>query len=114
MTWNDFRINCRDGPGGAHSWKSKADTYDAGGTSSTGEWTYVKGPSPVSQPGTYGLPPAAEDYPNVVSFPGTRWGPAYWSRGGYFWLFGGQGYDSTTSSGGIGLMNDLWRYLPYP
>jgi hypothetical protein len=31
-----------------------------------------------------------------------------------FWMFGGEGYDSTTTSGGIGLLNDLWRYLPYP
>jgi hypothetical protein len=29
-------------------------------------------------------------------------------------MFGGEGYDSTTASGGIGMLNDLWRYLPFP
>jgi hypothetical protein len=32
---------------------------------------------------------------------------------GELWLFGGQGYDSTSSNGN-GYLNDLWRYLPYP
>jgi hypothetical protein len=29
------------------------------------------------------------------------------------WIFGGQGYDSTSSTG-QGYLNDMWRYLPYP
>jgi hypothetical protein len=32
---------------------------------------------------------------------------------GELWLFGGQGYDSTSTTGN-GYLNDLWRYLPYP
>jgi hypothetical protein len=28
------------------------------------------------------------------------------------WLFGGLGYDSTSTTGN-GWLNDLWRYLPY-
>ena len=82
---------------------------------SGGQWTWVKGPDSVSQPGTYGLTPGQIDYPHVVNFPGTRVFPAYWPNvNGYLWMMGGEGYDSTTSSGGIGLLNDLWRYLPYP
>jgi hypothetical protein len=30
-----------------------------------------------------------------------------------FWLFGGAGYDSTSTTGN-GYLNDMWRYLPYP
>jgi hypothetical protein len=82
---------------------------------SSGQWTWVKGPNSVSQPGTYGFTPGQVDYPHVVNYPGTRAFPGYWvDLNGYFWLFGGEGYDSTTTSGGIGLLNDLWRYLPYP
>lgn len=82
---------------------------------SNDQWTWVKGPNSVSQPGTYGPAPSQFDYPHVVNYPGTRAFPGYWvDQNGYLWLFGGEGYDSTTSSGGIGLLNDLWRYLPYP
>lgn len=82
---------------------------------SGGQWTWIKGPDSVSQPGTYGLAPAQVDYPHVVNYPGTRAFPAYWvDLNGYFWMMGGEGYDSTTTSGGIGMLNNLWRYLPYP
>jgi hypothetical protein len=82
---------------------------------SGGQWTWVKGPNSVSQPGTYGLTPGQIDYPHVVNYPGTRSFPAYWvDLNGYFWMFGGEGYDSTTTSNGLGSLNDLWRYLPYP
>jgi N-acetylneuraminic acid mutarotase len=81
---------------------------------SAGQWTWVKGPNSTDIPGTYGLVPSAVDYPHVVNFPGARWAPGYWTYNGEFFMFGGEGFDSTTTSGGIGLMNDLWRYLPYP
>jgi hypothetical protein len=69
----------------------------------------------VSRPGVYGLTPGEVDYPHVINYPGTRWGAGYWvNLNGEFFMFGGEGYDSTTSSGGIGLLNDLWRYLPFP
>jgi hypothetical protein len=30
-------------------------------------------------------------------------------------MFGGEGFDATGSNGsGFRLLNDLWRYLPYP
>jgi hypothetical protein len=30
-------------------------------------------------------------------------------------MFGGEGFDATGSTGkGYSLLNDLWRYLPYP
>jgi hypothetical protein len=32
---------------------------------------------------------------------------------GQLWLFGGEGYDSSSTNGN-GYLNDLWRYLPYP
>jgi len=82
---------------------------------SGGQWTWQKGPSSVSQPGVYGLAPGQIIYPHVVNYPGTRWAPGYWvTSNDELWMFGGEGYDSTTASGGIGLLNDLWRYLPYP
>jgi Galactose oxidase, central domain len=83
---------------------------------SAGQWTWVKGPNSVSQVGAYGLTPAQQDFPHVVNYPGSRFFPAYWNdrANGYFWMLGGEGFDSTTTSGGIGLMNDLWRYLPFP
>ena len=31
---------------------------------------------------------------------------------GELWLFGGEGYDSTSTTGN-GYLNDMWRYLPY-
>jgi len=46
--------------------------------------------------------------PTTASFPGARWGAAYYSDTvGNMWMFGGQGYDST---GNVGLLNDLWKY----
>jgi N-acetylneuraminic acid mutarotase len=42
--------------------------------------------------------------------PGARQGAASWTdNAGNFWLFGGQGNDST---GAFGLLGDLWRYAP--
>jgi hypothetical protein len=80
-----------------------------------GQWTWVKGPSSVSQPGVYGLTPGNFMYPHYTSNPGTRWGSGYWTdQSGQFWMFGGEGFDSTATSGGTGSLNDLWRYLPYP
>jgi hypothetical protein len=82
---------------------------------SGGQWTWVKGPNSVSRPGVYGLTPGEVDYPHVINYPGTRWGAGYWvNLNGEFFMFGGEGYDSTTASGGIGMLNDLWRYLPFP
>lgn len=85
------------------------------------QWVWVKGPNVVSQPGNYGLAPDPSVWPRVTNVPGTRWAPAYWTTtpaqtgDQQFWMFGGEGFDSTGSTGkGFSLLNDLWRYLPYP
>lgn len=84
------------------------------------QWTWIKGPNSVSQPGIYGKPPDPVVWPNVNSNPGTRWSPSYWTTkhpfyGYQFWMFGGEGCDATCSTGkGYSLLNDLWRYVPYP
>ncbi len=84
----------------------------------SGQWTWVRGPNAVSQPGDYGIPPNTVVWPHVTNDPGSRWGGSYWTTidpfGNYeFWMFGGEGFDSTTGPGD-GLLNDLWRYLPFP
>lgn len=78
------------------------------------QWTWVKGPDTNSNAGVYG----SSSVPYVVDNPGGRWGAGYWvtfdsNNQNLLWIFGGQGYDSTTTSGN-GWLNDLWRYLPYP
>jgi hypothetical protein len=86
-----------------------------------GQWTWIKGPDAVSQPGIYGRQADPAVWPHVTSNPGTRWGPAYWTTTPaqtgeqQFWMFGGEGFDATGSAGtGFRLLDDLWRYLPYP
>jgi hypothetical protein len=89
-------------------------------TIAVGQWTWIKGPDAVSQPGIYGLQADPAVWPHVTSDPGTRWAPAYWTTTPLpgeveFWIFGGEGFDATGSNGsGFRLLNDLWRYLPYP
>lgn len=80
-------------------------------TSST--WTWVKGSNTGNQNGTYGS--LTRPYAPYVNWtPGGRNGATHWvDNSGQLWLFGGQGYDSTSTSGN-GFLNDLWRYLPYP
>jgi hypothetical protein len=79
-----------------------------------GQWIWVKGPASVNQAGTYGLAPGLTIFPFVGNFPGSRFAPAYWvDTKNQFWMFGGEGYDSAGTNGN-GLLNDLWRYLPYP
>jgi hypothetical protein len=86
------------------------------------QWTWIKGPNAVSQIGIYGKPSDPTVWPHVTNNPGTRWAPSYWTttaaQNGQeqtFWMFGGEGFDATGSNGnGFRLLNDLWRYLPYP
>jgi hypothetical protein len=80
---------------------------------SEGEWTWMSGSKMQGQIGTYGtLGTAAAD--NV---PGSRTAPVTWTdASGNFWLFGGEGNDSTatplcvTHPGDPCLLNDLWEY----
>jgi galactose oxidase-like protein len=78
------------------------------------QWTWVKGSNNNSQSGTYG----SASVPFYLDGPGSRWGSGYWitfdvANQNQLWFFGGQGYDSSAGSGN-GLLNDLWRFLPYP
>ncbi len=103
-------------------WMFGGQGYDSTGNGSlsdlwefkAGQWIWVKGPSSVSQAGNYGIPANPTVWPHVTNNPGSRWGAAYWTDPfGEFWIFGGEGFDSTSGSG-TGLLNDLWRYLPFP
>jgi len=87
-----------------------------------GQWTWIKGPNAVSQPGIYGVPSDPTVWPHVTNNPGTRWAPSYWTTTPaqtpqlpeqQFWMFGGEGFDAK-GPGVHSLLNDLWRYLPYP
>ncbi len=111
-----------DASGHARLWLFGGQGYDATANGSLGDlwiftggqWTWIKGPSSVDQDGVYGLTPSPTTWPNVNNFPGTRWGAGYWIDGsGQLWIFGGEGFGASSTNGN-GLLNDLWRYLPYP
>lgn len=78
-----------------------------------GTWAWVKGSNTGSQNGNYG----PETIPYLTYYlwtPGGRSAGTHWvDQNQQFWLFGGEGYDSTSSTGD-GYLNDMWRYLPYP
>ena len=104
-------------------WEFTLDTTtDAGNPAkiALNQWVWLRGPSAVSQPGVYGLAPNPAVWPHVTNNPGTRWGASYWTTSAsqtseqQFWMFGGEGFDATGSTGkGFQLLNDLWRYVPY-
>jgi Kelch motif/Galactose oxidase, central domain len=104
-------------------WLFGGEGYDATGNGSLsdlweykgGQWIWVKGPSAVSQGGIYGLAPGPIIYPYVGNGPGSRFAPGYWidTVRNQFWMFGGEGFDSAGTNGN-GLLDDLWRYVPYP
>jgi hypothetical protein len=85
--------------------------YTPSATGDTGQWTWMggstTGPQPYSgQPGVYGTLGVAAP----TNVPGGRFSPTSWTDAtGNFWLFGGQGYDST---GAQGYLDDLWEYTP--
>lgn len=69
-----------------------------------GQWTWVAGPSAYGQPGIYGTQGTAA----AANVPGARIAAAAWTdASGNFWLYGGNGYDST---GAHGAMSDLWEF----
>jgi hypothetical protein len=89
-----------------------------------GTWTWVKGSNTGSPNGVYG-----DELWNYHTYniwtPGGRSNPTYWVQQvknplytypiypfTQLWIFGGEGYDSTSTTGN-GYLNDLWRYLPY-
>jgi N-acetylneuraminic acid mutarotase len=73
-------------------------------------WTWVSGSSTGNATGVYGTLGAA----SATNTPGARNGPVSWIDGsGNLWLFGGDGFDSTGTGGGIGTsLNDLWMFSP--
>jgi N-acetylneuraminic acid mutarotase len=98
-------------------WLFGGGGYDSAGTADdlndlwryspgTGEWTWVSGANRVDARGVYGTQGVAAG----ANVPGARDSGVSWiDSAGNLWLFGGFGYDST---GGGGLINDLWRYTP--
>lgn len=70
-------------------------------------WTWEKGSNVVTfAPGVYGAP----GVPDANNLPGSRDNQATWrDSSGKFWLFGGNGVDST---GATGELNDMWSYDP--
>jgi Galactose oxidase, central domain len=77
-----------------------------------GTWVWVKGSNTGSANGVYG-----DEFRPYKTYeiwtPGGRSNATHWvDNNGQLWLFGGQGYDSQSTTGN-GDLNDLWRYLPY-
>jgi hypothetical protein len=70
------------------------------------EWTWMSGSSTAGAKGIYGT----LGVPSTGNVPGGRWGSVGWTDGsGNFWLFGGEGFDSSETGG---LLNDLWEFSP--
>jgi len=77
-----------------------------------GTWAWIKGSNTGSQNGIYG-PMTRGYYTHYTFTPGGRSNATHWVDGlGQLWLFGGEGYDATSTTGN-GYLNDMWRYLPY-
>jgi N-acetylneuraminic acid mutarotase len=75
-------------------------------TPSSTKWTWVSGSSLVNSDGTFGTQGAG----STSNIPSARDANTFFKDGsGNFWLFGGDGYDSV---GNIGMLNDLWKYVP--
>ena len=73
---------------------------------SSAQWTWVSGADAANVSGIYGTLGTA----SVGNAPGGRNSLSSWiDSSGNLWLFGGVGYDST---GGLGYLNDLWKYTP--
>lgn len=82
-----------------------------------GQWVWWKGSSNVNQNGSYKTPLDPNNYnvPFTNSTPGGRRGMAFAPQQDsfdYIWIFGGQGFDSTSTTNNY--LNDFWTYLGYP
>jgi N-acetylneuraminic acid mutarotase len=75
-------------------------------STSSGQWTWINGQDGANPSAIYGtLGNSTAD-----NLPGARQAATSWTdSSGYLWLFGGVGFDST---GAVGNLNDLWRYIP--
>lgn len=75
-------------------------------TPSTNQWTWIRGANSFNATGTYGSLGVAA----ATNAPGAREFPSSWiDASGNFWMFGGDGFGSTSS---FGRLNDLWKYDP--
>jgi hypothetical protein len=73
-----------------------------------GQWVFVGGSTKANQLGVYGTAGTAAS----TNMPGGRQEAGWVDVSGNLWLFGGEGYDATSTTGN-GFLNDMWRYLPY-
>jgi len=72
----------------------------------TNNWTWVKGDNTIDQLGVYGI----QGQSCIDNKTGSRQGSVSWTDNtGNLWLFGGYGYDDSTS----GILNDLWKISSY-
>lgn len=72
----------------------------------TNSWTWVKGDNTVDNTGVYGI----QGHASPENKTGSRLGSVTWSdQTGNLWLFGGYGFDESTS----GELNDLWKINSY-
>jgi len=82
----------------------------------TGEWVWWKGSNNVNQNGSYPTQfTPSLNVPFPLNTPGGRQGPGFWQPDpvlDFVWVFGGQGFDSTSTSNDV--LNDFWSYLGYP
>src|SRR3984957_14008050 len=75
-------------------------------TTSSGQWTWINGQDGANPSAIYGTLGSS----TANNLPGARQAATSWTdSSGYLWLFGGVGFDST---GAVGNLNDLWRYIP--
>jgi hypothetical protein len=74
-------------------------------STSTGEWTWIGGPSTAQDKGVYGT----KGTPSSTNVPSSRYAAVTWQdNNGNLWLFGGWGW-----SGGLqGFLDDVWEYSP--
>ncbi len=91
-----------EGYDGGGSWGYLNDLWKFDGTN----WVWMSGSDSINQSGSYGTKGTAD----AANRPGAR-GTALCGSlsSGSFWLFGGNGRDS---SGTSGRLNDLWKYEP--
>ena len=79
---------------------------------STKQWNWVGGSNTASHYGanvTLGIY-GSKGVPSTSNVPGPRNSAVSWTdSGGNFWLFGGSGFTSSTTSGNF---NDLWEFTP--
>ncbi len=112
VTWTDLQGNFwLFGGIGIDSAGNQGDLNDLW-EYSNGQWTWVAGSNLYGQSGSYGT----QGTPAAANTPGARDGAVgRIDAAGNFWLFGGHGYDSTTTTceGNLmpaGYLNDLWKF----